>query len=116
MPNCLSIDPFVTSYVDDELAASDRQTVEQHIRGCTPCRARIATEQAVRDLVRASRPALTAVGAPPGLHARCAAVRLDARVPHVPGPTVGTWRARLAPLSLAATLVIIAGGAFLYPL
>src|SRR5579862_6279403 len=109
MPNCWSIDPLVTPYVDGELAPADRQTVEGHIRACTPCRARIATEQAVRDLVRASRPALTAV-APPDLRARCAAVGRASGVSRVPGLLVVPWRARLKPLALAATLAIIVGG------
>jgi len=112
MPNCWSIDPLVTPYVDGELPAAGRQTVEQHMRGCPPCRARIVTEQAVRDLVGASRPGLTGAGAPPGLRARCTA----AGVPPVPAPLTRTWRARLAPLALAATLAIVVGGAFLYPL
>jgi anti-sigma factor RsiW len=116
MPNCWSIDPLVTPYVDGELAAADRETVEQHMRGCAPCRARIATEQVVRELVGASKLALTGAGAPPGLRKRCAAVQPDAGGPPVPGPLGGTWRARLAPLALAATLAIIVGGAFLYPL
>src|ERR1700716_329933 len=114
MPNCWSIDPLVTPYVDGELAAADRETVEQHMRGCAPCRARIATEQVIRELVGASKPALTGAGAPPGLRKRCAAVQPDAGGPPVPGPLGGTWRARLAPLALAATLAIIVGGAFLY--
>jgi anti-sigma factor RsiW len=112
MPNCWSIDPLVTPYVDGELPSADRQTVEQHMRGCTPCRARIATEQAVRDLVGASRPELTGAGAPPGLRARCMATG----VPRVPASRPRTWRPRLAPLALAATLAIVVGGAFLYPL
>src|ERR1700738_4367818 len=112
MPNCWSIDPLVTPYVDGELPSADRQTVEQHMRGCTPCRARIATEQAVRDLVGASRPELTGAGAPAGLRARCMATG----VPRVPAPPPGTWRPWLAPLALAATLTVVVGGAFLYPL
>src|ERR1700736_5297395 len=112
MPNCWSIDPLVTPYVDGELPSADRQTVEQHMRGCTPCRARIATEQAVRDLVGASRADLIGVGAPPGLRARCMA----SGVPRVPASRPRTWRSRLAPLALAATLAIVVGGAFLYPL
>src|ERR1700730_2641714 len=112
MPNCWSIDPLITPYVDGELPVADRQTIEQHMRRCTPCRARIATEQAVRDLVGASRPELTAAGAPPGLRARCSA----ASVSSAAGPFAGTWRAWLAPLALAATLAIVVGGAFLYPL
>jgi anti-sigma factor RsiW len=112
MPNCWSIDPLVTPYVDGELPTADRQTVEQHMRACAPCRARIATEQAVRDLVGASRPELTGPCAPPGLRVRCRATG----VPAVPAPLARTWRARLAPLALAATLAIVVGGAFLYPL
>jgi anti-sigma factor RsiW len=112
MPNCWSIDPLITPYVDGELPAADRQTVEQHMRGCTPCRARIATEQAVRDLVGASRPELTGACAPPGLRARCTATSVS----RVPGPFAGTWRAWLAPLALATLLAIVVGGAFLYPL
>src|ERR1700682_6240389 len=112
MPNCWSIDPLITPYVDGELPAADRQTVEQHMRGCTPCRARIATEQAVRDLVGASRSELTGAGAPLGLRARCTAKG----GPHVPAPLSRLWSARLTPLALAATLAIVVGGAFLYPL
>jgi anti-sigma factor RsiW len=112
MPNCWSIDPLVTPYVDGELPTADRQTVEQHMRACAPCRARIATEQAVRDLVGASRPELTAPCAPPGLRVRCMATG----VAPVSAPLARTWRARLTPLALAATLAIVVGGAFLYPL
>src|SRR6266852_805196 len=112
MPNCWSIDPLITPYVDGELPAADRQTIEQHMRRCAPCRARIATEQAVRDLVGASRTGLTGAGAPPGLRARCGAASVNS----VAGPFAGTWRAWLAPLALAATLAIVVGGAFLYPL
>src|SRR6202163_3061250 len=103
MPNCWSIDSLITPYVDGELPAADRQTVEQHMRRCTPCRARIATEQAVRDLVGASRSELTGAGAPPGLRARCMATG----VPRVPAPHPGTWRPWLAPLALAATLTVV---------
>jgi len=112
MPNCWSIDPLITPYVDGELPAADRQTVEQHMRGCTPCRARIATEQAVRDLVGASRSELTGAGAPPGLRARCTAKG----GPPARTPLSRLWRARLTPLALAATLAIVVGSAFLYPL
>lgn len=112
MLNCWSIDPLVTPYVDGDLAPADRHAVEQHMRGCPPCRARIATEQAVRDLVGVHKRALTADAAPRGLHTKCAAARREA------GPPLAsaTWRARLAPLALAATLAIIVGGAFVYPL
>src|ERR1700730_11425152 len=106
MPNCWSIDPLVTPYVDGELPAADRQAVEKHMSGCTPCRARIATEQAVRDLVGASRTEPTGARAPAVLRARCMAPVL----PRVPAPHPGPWRPWLAPLALAATLTVVVGG------
>src|SRR5262245_30933296 len=112
MPDCTSIDPFVTPYVDGEIAAGDRQAVEAHIRACPPCRARVVRERAVRDLVEANKPTLHAACAPLALHARCAAARRDA--PRVPMVTHSLgWRARLRPLAVAATLVLIVGAAFI---
>ena len=116
MPDCASIDPFVTPYVDGELAAPDCQAVEQHVRVCPPCRARVAAEEAARDLLRSRRAALHAERAPDGLRARCAAARLAATPAAVAGRTVRSWRARLAPLAIAAMLVLLVGGAFLYRL
>ena len=117
MKDCTQLDPLVTPYVDGELAAADRQAVDQHVRVCPPCQARIVVERAIRDLIRAKKPALNGGRAPAGLRARCRA--FDALAPRRPGvasPPGITWRARLTPLALAATLVLIIGGAFLYRL
>lgn len=116
MSNCASIDPFVTPYVDGELAAPDCQAVEQHIRACPPCRARVAAEQAARDLLRSRRSALHAERAPGALRARCAAAPGAANPAEAAGPGFRPRRARLAPLALAATLALLVGGAVLYRL
>jgi anti-sigma factor RsiW len=118
MPSCSAIDSLVTPFVDGELAAADRDLVARHIEACPPCRARVACERAVRTLVGERKPVLRSGCAPPSLHARCAAQR------GVPASTSrGVWRfrstplgSRLAPLALAASLVLIVAAAFLYPL
>jgi anti-sigma factor RsiW len=119
MPECSHIDSLVTPFVDGELPPGDQQTVARHITVCPPCRAKVAAERAVRALVQARRSSLTPVAAPPALKARCSRLTHQHPVPLPSGqtatrPTVTAWRARLAPLALAAALVLGVGGTFLY--
>ena len=65
MPNCQSIDPLVTPFVDGEIAAGDRALVEAHLRVCAPCHSRVAAERAVRVLIETRKPALHTDAAPP---------------------------------------------------
>jgi anti-sigma factor RsiW len=132
MPDCKKLDPFVTPYVDGELAAADRAEVDAHLRVCPPCHARVVIEQSVRDLLSARKQALKHECASASLRSRCtqagsALVRARATDPGpqpraTSGPTSvvhgfshpGAWRGRVRPLALAASLVLIVGGAFLY--
>jgi len=143
MRSCESIDPLVTPYIDRELTDQDRQAVDQHLRACPPCYSRVVAEQAVRDLLHARQSELNKKEAPSSLHARCAALttgltaprdRQDVVKPAVTAPAVPftpsakaaeprsdrprparpAWTARLAPFALAASLVTVVGGAFLY--
>jgi anti-sigma factor RsiW len=131
MPNCSYIDPLVTPYVDGELTGADRDAVAEHIRVCPPCHSRVAAERAVRDLIRARKEALSDCCAPASLRAKCAeAARLKRRAPSdTPwargfsraNPTrrvtwASVWRAGVAPIALAASLVMLVGGAFIYQL
>ena len=83
---------------------------------------RVEAERAVRALMQARRADLSAAPAPPSLKARCAelASRKAAVVPfpvHAPAAAAsrpGAWRARLAPVALAASVVLAAGGLLLY--
>jgi anti-sigma factor RsiW len=121
MPNCQIIDTLVTPYVDGQLADADRQAVDQHLRVCPPCRSRVIAERAVHTLIADRRDALCAPCASRALRAKChesasAASRLrrdDARAGVF---TAAGWRARMAPLAAAASLVLIVGAAFLYQL
>src|ERR1700751_646811 len=132
MHNCDSLDPLVTPFVDGELSDADRRAVEEHLRLCPPCRSRVAAERTVHDLVRARKATLCKAVAPDALHACCAAfVRAAAsrttQQPHEhraaddrsarvesPAPAGASWPPRLAPFALAASLVVVIGGAFVY--
>ena len=112
--NCSVLDLLVTPYVDGQLAAADAAVVDEHAAVCPPCRYRIAAERVVRDLMRTRQRELQAP-APPALRARCA--ELAAARAATPAPAAGRRvpiTTRLAPLALAALLVLIVGGAFLY--
>jgi anti-sigma factor RsiW len=143
---CSFIDSLVTPYVDDELPATDRDAVDQHVAACPPCRGRLLAEKAVRGVLMAKRSVICSERAPAALRARCAelSARLDAQQvrqagqarPAAPGavtshatqappgaqpwlaarPARAGWRSRLAPLSLAASLVMLVAGAFVYQL
>lgn len=118
MSECLSIDPLVTPYVDGELAFTERQLVDDHLRGCARCHTRVAAERAVRELLAARKPALRAERASSALRAKCEALASRA-APAVaaarrPADAGHLWRARLAKLALAATLVIAVGGVFVH--
>src|SRR4051795_1202067 len=143
MHNCDSLDPLVTPFVDGALPDADRRAVEDHLRRCPPCHSRVTAERAVHELLQARRPTLCRTTAPDALHLRCAdavhanAKAVDAkaqkraataelqnfrdlqnqnlRTPHptprTPNPLVSR---RLGPVALAASLVVVVGGAFLY--
>jgi anti-sigma factor RsiW len=125
MPNCQAIDPLLTPYVDRELPDADRQSVDEHLRVCAPCHSRVAAEQAVRDLVQARHRGLCRA-APPFLRAKCSKIAAEVNAHAAPGTLApgtvapgtfaprASWTSRLAPMALAASLVTVVGGAFLY--
>jgi anti-sigma factor RsiW len=130
MSKCTSIDPLVTPYVDGELPAAERTLVDEHLHRCPPCHSRVAAEAAVRDLMRARKPGLTAERASATLHAQCrelanqnqdasGATLLPAMPTSLPARAIrawwrGPWDLKLLPLALSVSLVLVVGGAFLY--
>jgi anti-sigma factor RsiW len=118
MPNCYTIEPLVTPFVDGNLPDPDRRAVEDHLRVCPPCHSRVSAEREVHELIRARAAALQKAPAPDALHAKCWEIaRLkpqssDAVPLLAPPSTVSTGR--LAPYALAASLVLVVGGAFVY--
>ena len=122
MSNCTSVDPLVTPYLDGELSVAERTFVEDHLQRCSSCDARVAAEGAVRDLMRARKPGLAAERAPASLRSQCrdlarhgAARPFASAEPPLAAPAARVWwRARMAPLVLTASLVLLVAGAFLY--
>jgi anti-sigma factor RsiW len=111
MPDCHQIDPLVTPFVDGDITPADRHLVDRHLEACRACRGRVNAEQAVHALLRARRSVLAESAVPPGLRARLAG--LGASRATVP-PAGRSWRARAMPLALAASLVFVVAGAFVY--
>jgi anti-sigma factor RsiW len=137
--SCASIDSLVTPFIDGELNPVDRQLIEQHLSRCGACRSRVAAEQSVHELMQERKTALCHGHAPAILRSRCAAAARfstagtkpasassgnadSAAVGNAVGNAIVGKRVRfgrrawawMAPLSAAASLVVIVGGAFLY--
>ncbi len=125
MSDCRTIDPLVTPYVDGELPDADRRTIDAHLAKCPPCHSRVAAERAVHEALGARRRELAAHCAPASLRSACERVCADAarrsgpasdrtRAPGAAARGAASWTTRLVPLALAASLVVIVGGAFVY--
>jgi len=109
MADCRKLDPLVTPYVDGELDARERADVDSHLRVCPPCHSRVTAEQAVRDLLHARKHALELECASAALRAKCAGHKGIVRANKGYDPF-----SRVRALALAAALVLVVGGAFLY--
>ncbi len=107
MPSCREIDPLFAPYIDGAATPDERAMVDAHLRACPKCRHQTALQAAVRDTVRTrlSRPC-----APEGLRERCRAAAHGGTGPF------STTRRTLTTLSMAALLLLIAGGVLLYSL
>lgn len=116
MPDCRSLAPLVTPYIDGEIAKGDREVLEQHLCACPPCEARVAAERAVRTLLTTRRRDLCEMRAPASLVGRCREAARQSGAEAQAGSFASLWARRLAPLAMAATLVLIVGAAFLYQL
>jgi len=119
MPNCQRIDSLVTPFIDGNLPEPDRREVEEHLRRCPPCHSRVTAEREVHELIRTRVPALQKIQAPDSLHAKCweiARTKPEAadNAARAALPLQPASPKRLAPYALAASLVLVVGGAFVY--
>lgn len=108
MTNCRDLNHLVTPYIDGEMSVEERTAVEAHLAACPLCRHRAKIEAAARQTLRSFAPRLCQ-GAPAALQHRCR------QAADVAGLTSST-RLRLFPLSMAAALVLVLGGVFVYAL
>ena len=99
----------LTPYLDEALPPAERADVEHHLDACPPCRTSAVEEQGGRTIVRECADRLRQPPLPPGLRSRCEALARD----HTRVRTGASWRARLVPATLIATLVIFTGLALL---
>lgn len=121
MPECSRIDSLVTPYVDGALPQDAAQDVTRHVGDCAACRAKVAAEQGIRQLLQSRRTELGGGSAPESLKSRLASLqsRQPASVhefrPNVAAPAVRrTWAARIRPFAVAASFLLVLGLALLY--
>jgi anti-sigma factor RsiW len=114
MKDCRHIRESLAAYVDELLEGQERQRVEQHLKGCPPCRQMAIDEDSGRRLLRHRALQLLAEPLPPGLRSRCevlARVRQDSLgkfAAYAPW-----WRVRFVPVLLTAVVMIFTASAFL---
>jgi anti-sigma factor RsiW len=114
MPDCASIDPLITPYIDGDIGAPERLLVDEHVRACAPCHSRVTAERAVHDLVRTRRAELACERASAALRDRCARLRRQSAGSSAGGGPAAAWRAKLAPLAIAASVMAVAGAGSVY--
>jgi anti-sigma factor RsiW len=107
---------LVTPYVDNQLPAAERAALEQHLAACGSCHSRLAAERSVRELLVSRRESLRADRSPDALRSRCAAALRPPLDPEIAVVARPAWYARVGPLAVAASLVLIVAAAFLYQL
>jgi len=113
MSSCRTIDSLVTPYIDGTIPDGDRRFVDEHLRACPPCHSRVASERAMRDALCRCRAVLADEHAPASLRAKCLALT-HSHQSAVAGRR--SWRSRIVPLALAASLLFGLAGVFLYQL
>jgi anti-sigma factor RsiW len=112
MGECRDLEPLLASYVDDAAGPDARAAVEAHLRACPACCDCVTAERAARELVRERRETLRGC-ASEHLKRRCAAHGAVTRQPAAPQAKRPFVRRTLVPLSVAATLAIVAVSFFL---
>jgi anti-sigma factor RsiW len=105
MPNCREIEDNLAAYIDGEPTTVESGTIDIHLKACPACARRAVAERAARELVCSHRQRLRGC-APGDLRQRCAALRANARVP--------ARRRYWVPVSLAASLLLVAGVLFIF--
>ncbi len=61
--DCDKVRRLAARYLGERLAARTRRRVEEHVKACLPCTRHVRAQRALRDSVKASKPALPP---PPG--------------------------------------------------
>jgi anti-sigma factor RsiW len=107
MSDCRLVTDQLTSYVDEQLDASHRNEVDQHLEGCVSCRGAVARERGGQTVLREHAQRLREEPLPPGLRSRCESlVEEQTRAASLPG-----WRRTLVPTVLSVILLVFTASA-----
>ena len=113
IPDCRSLEPLVTAWIDGAATDQESQAVEAHFKVCPMCRRRAETEGSMRELIRTRAPEAFRSGAPPHLKERCRALCSTNAAEAGPG-RLRALRALPIRFSMAAALVVSLVGVLLY--
>ena len=107
-PKCRRICDLLARYADGDLSEAECADVQRHLEACGPCRTLAGQECGAREVLRACAGRLRAEPLrteplPPGLRARCQALRSSG------GRSRSPWLRRLMPLTAAVVLVVTMG-------
>jgi anti-sigma factor RsiW len=106
MSDCRLVTEQLTSYVDEQLDASHRNEVDQHLEGCVSCRGAVARERGGQTVLREHAQRLREEPLPPGLRSRCESLVEQTRAASLPG-----WRRTLVPTVLSVILLVFTASA-----
>lgn len=115
MSDCRNLEPMLAPYVDGEAEPQARAAVEAHLARCPECREHVTVERAAREVLIARRQELRGC-ASEHLRRRCAAQRTLAAPQHTGRAAPGFIRRTLMPLSIAASLLVVAGAVLFFTL
>lgn len=115
MSDCRNLEPMLAPYVDGEAEPQARAAVEAHLARCPECREHVTLERAAREVLIARRQGLRAC-ATEHLRRRCAAQCSQAAPQRTGLRGAGFIRRTLMPLSIAASLLVVAGAVLFFTL
>lgn len=102
MSDCRRTAERMTPYVDGALPPEERDTIDEHLDRCPPCRHAVNEARGARHILRQAVHRLEHPAPPPGLRSRCEAL---ARAHGARRATRG-WLGRLVPAVAIALLVL----------
>lgn len=108
MSDCRNLEPMFAPYVDGEAEPQARATVEAHLERCPECRDHVTSERVAREVLLARREELRGC-ASEHLRRRCEAQHAAATPPAAAVVRPGLFGRTFRPLSIAASLLVVAG-------
>ena len=107
MSDCRLVTEQLTSYVDEQLDATQRDQIARHLDECASCRGAVARERGGKTALQQHAQHVREEPLPPGLRSRCESLMHEhARAASLPG-----WRRTLVPTVLSVILLVFTASA-----